>query len=254
MRRAFIVAVNAYPAPYQRQSCINDAVDLQATLQNKRGFTSFMTLLNGSATRAAILAQLQALVGGAVSGDSILFAFFGHGTPGSGICPVDVNISTGANVIWDYEIAAILAGKPAGVTVDVLLGCCYAGGGTRSIVEPQKEIAKLPGFSEKPPKASRLAKVEPMVFPAMPARASVPVPGMNHCLFAASSGLAYDCISGGLYRGLHTVWWCYVMRNALTYSRTQIDSYTSAKVKLTAPTQNPLVEGTSTELAQPPFT
>lgn len=254
MRKAFIAAINAYQAPYKRQSCLNDAVDLHTTLQNKRGFTSFVTLLDGAATRAAIMAQLQALVGGAVSGDSIFFAFFGHGTPGSGICPVDINPSTGANVIWDYEIGAVLAGKPAGVTVDVLLGCCYAGSGTRSIAEPPKESKFLEGFSEKLPKTSRLAKVEPMTFPAMQARASVPVPGMNHCLFAASSGLAYDCISGGLYRGLHTVWWCYVMRNALTYSRTKIDSYTAAKVKLTAPTQNPLVEGTSTELAQIPFT
>jgi hypothetical protein len=85
----------------------------------------------------------------------------------------------------------------------------------------------------------------------------VPVEGLNHCLFAASSedGLAWEVrMKDGSVRGLHTLWWCYAVRNALTWSRAQIDSYVSAKVKLTVPTQDPQLEGTASELAQIPFT
>ncbi|MCK9571280.1 caspase family protein [Candidatus Pacearchaeota archaeon] len=251
-RKALIVGVNAYQTPYQLRSCLNDATDLQTTLQNKRGFAQFATLLDGAATRSAILAQLQSLVSNAVSGDSIMFAFFGHGTPGSGICPVDIDPNTGTNVIWDYELGNILSQMPAGVTCDVLLGCCYSGGGTRSSLPSQGGKIDTK-FKEKLPKASKLIKIEPMTFPVQPAKTSIPVAGLNHCLFAASTGSAYECISGGLYRGLHTVWWCYVVRNALTWTRSQIDAYVTTKVHLTAPTQNPVVEGTSTELAQQPF-
>lgn len=253
MRNAFIAAINAYPAPHERLSCLNDAVDLQATLQNTRGFTSFVTLLDDAATRSAILAQLQALVSGAVSGDSIMAAFLGHGTPGSGICPVDTDMITGENVIWDHEIAEILADKPMGVKLDVLLGCCYSSTGTRSIAEELPHVDKLQKFKERMPKATKLKRVEPVVFPDARQNESRVIVGMNHCLFAASSGLAYDCISGGLYRGLHTVWWCYVIRNAPTWTRAQIHAYVAEKVKISAPSQNPTVEGNSSKLALPPF-
>jgi len=254
MRKLFVAAVGNYPDPIaDRPSAINDMVDLQATLQSKRGFTSFASLTDGAATRSAILAQWQAALSGSVSGDAIMLAFFGHGTPGSGICPYDTDPVTGANVIWDYELGAILAQKPMGVTVDVLLGCCYGSNGTRESRDESFQNAKE-NFKEKSPKVIGATKVAPLIFPSGKVKTSVPVPGMNHCLFAASSGIAYDCTSGGKIRGLHTVWWCYVIRNALTWTRSQIDAYTTTKVKLTAPTQDPLVEGTTAELAQIPFT
>jgi hypothetical protein len=201
------------------------------------------------------MAGLTALVQNAVSGDSIMFAFFGHGTPG-GICPVDVNPNTGANVIWDYEIGAILAGLPAGVTCDVLLGCCYAGTGTRAMAEVMPLMTEKQGeFKEKPPKIKKVIPSQILDF-SQPMLA-VPVEGLNHCLFAASAenGLAWEVrMKDGSVRGLHTLWFCYVLRNALTWSRAQVDSYVSAKVKLTVPDQNCQVEGPASELAQVPFT
>jgi len=258
MRKAFIAAINAYPAPIPiRQGSLNDLADLTNTLQI-RGFTSLSSVTDGAATRFGILTGLTALVQGAVSGDSILFAFVGHGTPG-GICPVDTNPYTGANVIWDHEIGSILDGLPAGVTCDVLLGCCYAGTGTRAMAEAMPLLSEKKGeFKEKLPKIRKLIKAQPFDIPIQPTpKVAVPVPDMNHCLFAASSenGLAWEVrMTDGSVRGLHTIWFCYVVRNALTWSRAQVDSYVSAKVKLTVPTQNPQLEGSASELAQVPFT
>jgi len=253
MRKVLIAAINSYPIPYQLQGSLNDAVDLQNTL-SIRGFTSFVTLLDGAATRSGIMAQLQSLVSNAVSGDSIMFAFFGHGTPG-GICPADINVNTGANAIYDHEMGAILASKKTGVTCDVLLGCCYSGTGTRAMAESLPALTeKTHFFKEKLPKLKKLVKTPALVLPSP--RIFVPVPDMNHCLFAASSetGLAWGVRMGdGTIHGLHTVWWCYVARNALTWSRAQIDAYVSAKVKLMVSVQDPQLEGPSAELAQLPF-
>jgi hypothetical protein len=274
MRKAFIVAIgSAYIPPITpRQGSLNDLADLQTTLATKRGFTQFSSVTDGAANRSGILAGLTSLVQGAVSGDSIMFAFFGHGTPG-GICPVDVNPNTGANVIWDHEINAILYTLPFDVTCDVLLGCCYAGTGTRSLEEMHASdllegkgnpeyptVQYIRGgkhdFKEKPPKIKTVIPGESIDIPIRP-KVAVPVESMNHCLFAASAenGLAWEVrMKDGSVRGLHTLWWCYAIRNALTWSRTQVDSYVSAKVKLTVPTQDCQVEGPASELAQVPFT
>jgi len=255
-RKAFISAVNNYLPPITpRQGSLNDLADLQNTLSTKRGFTSFASVTDGAATRSNILAGLASLVQGAVSGDSIFFGFIGHGTPG-GICPVDTNPNTGANVIWDHEIKAILDGLPAGVTCDVLLGCCYAGTGTRAMAEVMPLMTEKKGeFREKLPKIKKVLPGYTLELPLL--KVAVPVEGLNHCLFAASAenGLAYEVrMNDGSIHGLHTVWWCYAVRNALTWSRSQIDSYVNAKVHLTVPSQNCQVEGTSQELAQVPFT
>jgi len=254
MRKAFIAAINAYIPPITpRQGSLNDLADLQNTLSTKRGFTSFASVADGTATRSNTLAGLTSLVQGAAPGDSIFFGFIGHGTPG-GICPVDTNPQTGANVIWDHEIKAILDGLPAGVTCDVLLGCCYAGTGTRAITQPISIALGMDG-KEKLPKIKKVLPGYTLELP-LP-KVAVPVEGLNHCLFAASSenGLAYEVrMNDGSIHGLHTVWWCYAVRNALTWSRAQIDSYVNTKVHLTVPTQNCQVEGTSQELAQVPFT
>jgi len=205
MKKLFTAAINGYPAPISpRQGSLNDLADLQTTLSTKRGFTQFSSVTEGAATRSNIMAGLQALVSGAYSGDSIMFAFFGHGTPG-GICPYDTNSQTGANVIYDHEIGAILAGLQPGVTYDVLLGCCYAGTGTRALAITSGCSPILDG-KEKAPKVKKLIKAQPFNVPVWP-KVSVPVGGLNHCLFAASSegGLAWEVrMTDGSIRGLHT--------------------------------------------------
>lgn len=249
MRKAFAAAIAAgYPDPYKRNAPINDLADLVATLGPK-GF-AISSLTEAAATRSAILAGLQALVSGASPGDSLVFAFFGHGSYVAGpepdgrtecICPVDV---FSAGPITDDQIAAILAGLPAGVSCDVLLDCCYSGTGTR-------EVSDLP-------KEHKWKSLRPFGIPgplkAAASRSSVPVSGMNHVLWAAckANQLAYEGVSGGKWRSIYSAYILYAWRNYPTYSRSQADAWAYPRVKAVSG-QECQLEGDPGELAQVVF-
>jgi hypothetical protein len=109
---------------------------------------------------------------------------------------------------------------------------------------------------EKAPKIKKVIPGQVLEIPGRP-KVAVPVEGLNHCLFAASSedGLAWEVrMKDGSIHGLHTVWLCYAMRNALTWSRAQLETYTTTKVQQLVPSQIPQLEGPASELAQVPFT
>jgi hypothetical protein len=258
-RRAYIAAINDYLDPYDLLNPLNDLADLQNTLIPKNFLINSQT--DAYATRANILASLTNLVTQAVSGDSIFFGFFGHGSWFNGpygcaecICPSDINPQTGANLIADYEIQAILAMKPAGVTCDVLLGNCYSGTGTSRSMAEGKDGKKgikieqpqcIPG-----PLPYKIGKA------GIAPKVAVPVESMNHVLHAACrrDQLAYGVLTGGKHRGLYPLYWCYAIRNFPTKTRAQIDAWVTPYVKAVVPTQEPQIEGPSTELAQLPFT
>jgi hypothetical protein len=263
-RRAYIAAIDNYPDPYKTLNDLNDLADLQNTLIPK-GF-SISSHTDAFATRANILASLTNLVTQAVSGDSIFFAFFGHGSWFNGpygraecICPVDV---FQGGLIADYELQAILAMLPAGVTCEVLLGNCYAGTGTSQAAMPEKKEGKagkkeiqviqplcIPGpMPYNPDEAEQIFGPAPKV--------AVPVESMNHILNAACrrDQLSYGVLTGGKHRGLYPLYWCYAIRNFPTKTRAQIDAWVTPYVKAVVPTQEPQLEGPSAELAQLPFT
>ena len=251
-KKAFIVAIDAYPSPYTLRSCLNDLADLQTTLQSK-GFT-VTSIKNSMAKKASILAGLSSLVAGAVSGDSIVFAFFGHGSYVAGpepdgrtecICPYDV---FSGRLIRDDELAAILAGIRPGVACDVILGSCYSGTGTRAISESIEENPIIGDYRQ--PYFMPVSTAEP---PEM--KAVVPVPAMNHVLWAAcrDNQTAYEVLSGGKYRGLFPLYLCWALRNFPTYTRAQVDAVVSSYVSGVIASQVPQTEGQAADLAALPF-
>jgi metacaspase-1 len=253
-KKALIVAINAYPRPeYVLRSALNDLNDLTTTLIAK-GF-SITKLTDSAATKSAILSKLNMLITGAVSGDSIVFAFFGHGSWITGnepdgrtecICPV--NVFSGY-VITDNEIASKLALKKSGVTCDVILGNCYSGTGTRSPSgsnEYKKEFC-IPG----PIEVKKIKKMDQEII-----KSTVPVSTLNHVLWAAckDNQLSYEVLSEGKYRGLFPLYLCWALRNYPAYSRSQIDLVVAPLVTAIVPTQEIQTEGTQEELDQLPFT
>lgn len=258
-RRAYIAAIDNYPDPYKCQNNLNDLVDLQNTLIPK-GF-SISSQTDAYATRANILASFTSLITQAVSGDSIFAAFFGHGSWFNGpygraecICPVDV---LQGGLIADYELQAILAMLPAGVTCEVLLGNCYAGTGTSRMAmveekgrEDKKKIRVTKPLCIPGPMPYTLGEVMPAP------RVAVPVESMNHILNAACrrDQLSWGVWTGGKHRGLYPLYWCYAIRNFPTKTRAQIDAWVTTFVEAVVPAQEPQLEGPSAELAQLPFT
>ncbi len=247
MKKALIVAINTYASPNQLLGQVNDGNDDKLTLA-ARGFTKISTLYNTKATRAAILAALNSLVKNAVAGDSIFFAFHGHGSWFNGpygraecICPVDWR----RGVIADYELAAIFAQLKPGVNCDVVLGCCFSGTGTSKLAAPsgEKEYRKaltIPG---------------PLECKGRNAAKAVTAPGMNHVLWAACGKLetAWEVIYSGVPRGIFPVFWNWALRTYPVYSRSQLDALIGPKVSAIIPTQHPQTEGPESELAEVQF-
>lgn len=141
-RRALCVGIDTYPtAPLA--GCANDARDWVRTFVHL-GFEEPELLLDGAATRSAILAALTELLRSSSAGDVVVFQFAGHGTQlpdldgdeaggdtpntDEALCPVD--FASGRFVI-DDDLAALFDQVPDGVSVTVFADCCHSGSNTR---------------------------------------------------------------------------------------------------------------------------
>lgn len=259
-KRALLIGIGAgYPDPYKIET-VNDLQDLGGTLIGK-GF-SCMVMMDAWATRDVMLAGLQGCVDLSQPGDVLVIAYVGHGTYITGpepdgrtecLCPVDIDVQTGEGVITDDEIRAILSGLKPGVTLDFINGACFAGTSTRAtavaVTQQGKkkknavwQLGGMPAF--------------PDLFTDQPKSVTVPVPGMNHCLWAASSegGLSYGGIMNGVPRNIYIAYLCWALREYPAKTRSEIDLIVTQKVQAVAPLQIPQLEGTTAELAQLPFT
>lgn len=139
-KKALCVGINDYPGTnMDLRGCVNDAEDWAGVL-TARGF-SVQKLLNGQATKAAMVNAIRSLVHSAGSGDSIAITFSGHGTyvPDTdgdesdgldeALCPHD--IAQGHPLI-DDEIHGLFAERKAGVKILLLSDSCHSGTVTRA--------------------------------------------------------------------------------------------------------------------------
>ena len=251
MKKALIIAVNAYPDPYKLRDSLNDKDDLAATLAGK-GF-AVTSLIDAQATRANVLAGYQAMVANANVGNPTVAAFFGHGSWFNGpygaaqcICPVDV---LQGRLIADYELAGIMAGLNPNATFDFINGACFSGTSTRALASKPGEAKWTKLFFHQIPGPLKASKK------VMAAKASVPVAGMKEVLWAAcrKDQLSWGGLVGGKYRGIYPLYLCWALRAYPSYTRTQIDAIVSQYVKAVVAGQDPQLEGSAAELAQLPF-
>ena len=141
-RRALCVGIDAY-ARQPLSGCVADAATWAAAL-GEQGFET-ERLLDGAATRDALLDRLRALVAAGEPGDVLVFQFAGHGTriadadgdegdhQDEAFCPVDVD--TGA-VVLDDEVREVFAGLADGVNLTCFVDCCHSGSITRLALRP----------------------------------------------------------------------------------------------------------------------
>ena len=151
--RALCVGIDRYPsAPLA--GCANDAREWRRTFQ-QLGFEEPQLLLDGEATRSAILGALTELLRASRPGDVVAFQFAGHGTqlpdhngdeaggdtPGAdeALCPVDFDRG---HFVIDDDLAAVFDQIPADVSVTIFADCCHSGSNTRlAIGQPPVEAA-----------------------------------------------------------------------------------------------------------------
>jgi metacaspase-1 len=154
-KKALCIGINNYPGTHMDlQGCVNDANDWTQTLQ-ARGF-AVSTLLDAQATKAAMVAAMTSLIGGAVKGDSLVITFSGHGTyqPDTdgdevdgldeALCPYD--LQTKGAALTDDEIRAIFAARKAGVRILLIADSCHSGTVTRAAPSEPEADAPRPRF------------------------------------------------------------------------------------------------------------
>jgi hypothetical protein len=138
-RNALCIGINDYPGTDSDLSgCVNDARDWAATLHG-RGF-GVTSLVDGEATRAAMVSALTTLIGGAAAGDSLVLTYSGHGTwvedtdgdepdaRDEALCPHDIAT---AGPLLDDDIRALFDARAAGVRLLLISDSCHSGSVTR---------------------------------------------------------------------------------------------------------------------------
>lgn len=145
--RAVLVGIDQYQGGISNlKGCVNDQFELSATLQ-ECGFApqDIRALFNQHATSRGIIERLRWLFDEAMPGDTLFFAFSGHGaqiTPRGHdgmpeahmecLIPYDCDW-TPPTMLSDSSLVQLYADLPYGVNFVMLLDCCHSGGVWRSV-------------------------------------------------------------------------------------------------------------------------
>ncbi len=284
-KKAIVVGINDYapigPGGPDLNGCINDARDMANTLVIC-GFSpmDIKILTNQNATRANILTYLTKLVANGKKGDSLVFYYSGHGTRvanigadleidglDEAICPHDY---ASAGVIRDDDFKAILKNLKAGVNLEAIFDCCHSGTGTRKMnlegfdgdfsnetarfIPPMLEddfyITYASEIQTKSTKKSSSSGAEVT-------KALVPVPGLNHTLWAGckDNQVSMEGNISGQTRGYFTYHLCKVLRaTSGNVTRKTLDKQVATALAAMGAAQVNQTESTTVEFAQKVFT
>jgi hypothetical protein len=155
-KNALCIGINNYPGTHMDLAgCVNDATDW-ATELGARGFT-VSTLLDGQATKAAMVAGFKSVINAAVSDDLVVITFSGHGTYvpdlngdevdglDEALCPYD--IQTNGAALLDDEIHTLFAARKPGVRLVLVADSCHSGTVTRAAApDPEADDVPRPRF------------------------------------------------------------------------------------------------------------
>lgn len=153
--RAVVVGISQYQVPsFNLSFADDDALDyFNALVQGSNWAPSEITvLLNGQATRSAIVDAINNVGGSLSSDDKFVFFYSGHGTFGPDLPPIDeadgvdeyivphdALSNSAANNIRDDELEVIIRGLPT-QNVLVVLDSSFSGGMIKSTPRPMGKV------------------------------------------------------------------------------------------------------------------
>ncbi len=225
-RRALCVGINIfqnYPGS-TLHGCVNDANQMVGIAGKYLGFTGadIKVLTDAQATKAAIMAELSAMVNGAKAGkySYLLFSLSSHGTQvpdkngdesdhyDEAFCPNDLAEKAGQwdtqHVITDDELHDLLAQVPDNVLVEVYLDTCHSGTGLRAAdLMPNRRPRYIA-----PPSVAAYDKVMPLMPTGLRSRLAAKT-AKNVILWAAcrDNQTSADAYIGNSYHGAFTYYW-----------------------------------------------
>lgn len=135
-RIALCIGINYPGTDHELRGCVNDANDWGQFLTGQGFHTSYM--LDGQATRAAILAQMHDVISKLLPGDVGFVTYSGHGTwvpdqdgdepdgRDEAICPIDMG-DDGHNLIIDDEFHLLFNGIKDKAKLIFVTDSCHSG-------------------------------------------------------------------------------------------------------------------------------
>ncbi|WP_431894344.1 caspase family protein [Micromonospora haikouensis] len=207
--RALLIGIDRYLGAHHLMGCVNDVEHVSGFLNQRLGSRlDERCLINGEATKDAIVEAIRSHLGQVVPGEVALLWFSGHGSE-QAVAPDQWHLEpTGMSQslvchdsrvgdvldLTDKELSVLLDGlADRGGHVVVVLDCCHSGSGTR---EPRANIRSAPAVTTLPSSARR---------PPEP-RALTASPGTSHVALSAcrSDQMAAEQVVDGEFRGVFT--------------------------------------------------
>lgn len=231
MKRALLVGINKYKiAGADLNGCVNDVTNLRDILLKYFGFDikDIKVMTDERATKLGIMDGLKWLTEGVKTGDSILFAFSGHGSQivdknndeykdnlDEILCPHDMDWD--GTYIVDDELNEIFSKVDQTVNIEVILDSCHSGTGTREIkglnLLPKEETLKIRFL--KPPVDIDCRMDEDMEVVKLFSGIRAKKPD-NRVVFTGckDNQTSADAYINGTYNGAFTYYFCKYLREA----------------------------------------
>lgn len=280
--KILLVGINDYapvgPGGPDLRGCVNDVRDAWDTFVNVLQIAPPIpryarVLTDGRATRDNITTGLRWLLTPMAGVDRLVFYYSGHGSwvvdtdqdepdgRDETICPHDFAT---AGMIIDDEFRKLFSTLKPGITLEVIFDSCHSGSGTRELglmrAAPTEEQVTI-RYVEPPVDHSIYWEANPGLplkglLRSTGTRQMVPVPGMNHVLWAAcrDDQTAAEALIGGTHRGIFSYCFFKALRRAgLTTLRRQLEAIVCSAVRRMGYNQIPQLEGNVAELTQPIF-
>lgn len=257
-KTALCIGINDYPGTQSDLTgCVNDANDWKAELE-RRGFST-QQLLDGQATKEAMLGAIQALVRSAASGDLVVITYSGHGSwvpdrdgdePDARdevLCPYDIGKN---RPLTDDELHDTFAERARGVRIVLISDSCHSGSVIRLAPTPGEatgsQIRFLAPARFLPEEALRSISPRPL---RRAAGVSRPFGGV---LLSGCQDIeySYDAVFGGRPNGAFTYFALRALKG-LKKGATYRDWHRAIREKLPNPRhpQTPGIQGTRLQKA-----
>jgi hypothetical protein len=230
MKKGLCIGLNYPGTEYELAGCVNDAHDW-ADLLRKQGFQVDL-LLNGDATRTAILGHLRALLAQLKPVDTAVVCYSGHGTwvPDKDgdepdgrdecLCPADMG-DDGRNLIVDDELSELFLKVPAGAKVVFLTDSCHSGTVFRFAGGGRRRIRFIPPSHFL--KRADLQQAMVRAYGQSARRSNTPLPGVIHFSGCKDSEYSCDAEFGGRPNGAFTKAALAAFETALRQNGTYMD-------------------------------
>jgi hypothetical protein len=244
--RAVLVGIDEYESPDvpPLHGCVNDVALVRWLLKHYFlvANDNLRVVVNGRATKEAILHRLEDMIRRSQAGDLLVFYFSGHGSQirdrdgdeltdslDELVCPYDMDWDRGTYIL-DDDLDEIFRTLPPDVVLEAFFDCCFWGASPRGLAAPGATAALRRDVRYLPPPFDIAARAEGDEDLAVHRLQAAKVFTEGNVIWGASGEgqEAAEDVIDGVTHGMFTYWGCrFIAENIAridreSYSRGQL--------------------------------